>query len=86
MVAFVEGGSPMLTEDTASSPTVGLDSENEATNSAAPKKAKQKVPRPPNAFILYRKDWHPIVVAAHPGVHNNAICKQRQLQHLQSFF
>ena len=74
MATAVEYGSPVLTEDSAS-PKVGLDSENEATNSAAPKKAKQKVPRPPNAFIIYRKDWHPIVVAAHRGVHNNAICK-----------
>jgi hypothetical protein len=70
----VEGGSPVLTEDSAS-PEVGLDSESEATNSAAQKKAKQKVPRPPNAFIIYRKDWHSTVVGANPGVHNNAICK-----------
>ncbi|KAF1983753.1 hypothetical protein K402DRAFT_155101 [Aulographum hederae CBS 113979] len=43
-------------------------------NMVAPK-SKSKVPRPPNAFIIYRKDWHPIVKAAHPGMHNNGISK-----------
>ena len=45
--------------------------------SKAPAKSKstekEKVPRPPNAFIIYRKDWHPRVVAQNPGLHNNAI-------------
>jgi hypothetical protein len=74
MATPVEDGSPGLTEDIAS-PEVGLDSENGATNSAAPEKAKQKVPRPPNAFIIYRGEWHSTVVAANPGSHNNDICK-----------
>nr|QEJ80709.1 putative MAT1-2-1 protein [Teratosphaeria gauchensis] len=39
----------------------------------APKNAGSKVPRPPNAFIIYRKEWHPKVVAENPGLHNNAI-------------
>ncbi|KAK5163339.1 uncharacterized protein LTR77_010712 [Saxophila tyrrhenica] len=30
---------------------------------------KDKIPRPANAFILYRKDWHPVI----PGLHNNDI-------------
>lgn len=34
-----------------------------------------KVPRPANAFILYRKDHHESVKLAHPGIHNNQICK-----------
>lgn len=34
----------------------------------------QKVPRPPNAFILYRQHHHPLVKAAHPEYHNNDIC------------
>ncbi|KAF2771542.1 mating-type protein MAT1-2, partial [Teratosphaeria nubilosa] len=38
-----------------------------------PKKAGSKVPRPPNAFIIYRQEWHPKVVAQNPGLHNNAI-------------
>ncbi|TKA65977.1 hypothetical protein B0A55_10879, partial [Friedmanniomyces simplex] len=37
------------------------------------KGAADKVPRPPNAFIIYRKDWHSTVVAQNPGVHNNSI-------------
>lgn len=41
----------------------------------ASKTAAPKVPRPPNAFIIYRKDWHSKVVAQNPGLHNNAICK-----------
>lgn len=34
-----------------------------------------KVPRPPNAFILYRKDHHHHVKDANPGIHNNQICE-----------
>ena len=36
---------------------------------------KSKVPRPPNAFILYRKERHPILKAENPNYHNNDICK-----------
>jgi hypothetical protein len=36
---------------------------------------KIKVPRPPNAFIIYRKHHHASTAAAHPGVHNNQICE-----------
>ncbi|KAI7282575.1 hypothetical protein KC345_g3440 [Hortaea werneckii] len=48
------------------------------TSSVAPagkpsKNSSPKVPRPPNAFIIYRKDWHARVVAENPGLHNNAI-------------
>ncbi|MBE3042342.1 hypothetical protein IMZ48_07125 [Candidatus Bathyarchaeota archaeon] len=31
--------------------------------------------RPPNAYILYRKDHHEEVKAANPGISNNEICK-----------
>jgi HMG (high mobility group) box len=34
---------------------------------------KSKVPRPPNAFILYRKKHHPQLKAANPDMHNNEI-------------
>lgn len=40
---------------------------------------KIKVPRPANAFILYRKDRHNKVVEENPGMHNTIICKYRQL-------
>ncbi|KAF4635605.1 hypothetical protein G7Y89_g2484 [Cudoniella acicularis] len=34
---------------------------------------KSKIPRPPNAFILYRKHHHASVVRQNPGKHNNQI-------------
>ena len=34
---------------------------------------KSKVPRPPNAFILYRQKHHPTLKAANPDMHNNEI-------------
>lgn len=34
-----------------------------------------RIPRPPNAYILYRKDNHHLVKAANPGIHNNEICE-----------
>jgi membrane-anchored protein YejM (alkaline phosphatase superfamily) len=46
-----------------------------ANNNNSPAAAKEKIPRPPNAFILYRKFHHPSIVAQHPGIHNNAVCK-----------
>ena len=41
-----------------------------------PKKLdKSKVPRPPNAFILYRQHHHPIIKDENPNMHNNQICE-----------
>lgn len=34
-----------------------------------------KIPRPPNAFILYRQHHHPKVKGAYPELSNNEICK-----------
>lgn len=34
-----------------------------------------KIPRPPNAYILYRKERHNTVKDANPGITNNEICK-----------
>ena len=39
------------------------------------KDRSSKVPRPPNAFIIYRQHHHPIIKAQNPGVHNNQICE-----------
>lgn len=36
---------------------------------------KAKVARPPNAFILYRQQHHPLLKSLHPDLHNNKICK-----------
>jgi hypothetical protein len=35
-----------------------------------------KAPRPPNAFILYRKHHHTILKQKNPAIHNNQICKR----------
>lgn len=37
--------------------------------------ADRKIPRPPNAYILYRKDRHQEVKDANPGITNNEICE-----------
>ena len=39
------------------------------------KTATSKVPRPPNAFIIYRKEWHSRIVKENPALHNNKICE-----------
>jgi len=40
-----------------------------------PEETDTKIPRPPNAYILYRRDHHNAVKEANPGMHNNDICK-----------
>jgi hypothetical protein len=35
----------------------------------------KKIPRPANAFILFRTANHASTVAQYPGLHNNEICK-----------
>ena len=45
------------------------------TQIAANPGKNQKVARPPNAFILFRKHYHPRYKAADPDMHNNEICK-----------
>jgi hypothetical protein len=42
--------------------------------SSKPQSNGEKVPRPPNAWILYRKYHHADFVARNPGFHNNDIC------------
>lgn len=54
-------------------PNSGMRRPVEAVGSKMVKHAK--ILRPPNAFILYRKAHHEAVKAAHPGIHNNQICK-----------
>ena len=41
---------------------------------------KEKTPRPPNAFILYRQRHHPLLRAKYPSLHNNQICKSTKNQ------
>ncbi|KAK5111906.1 hypothetical protein LTR62_004638 [Meristemomyces frigidus] len=54
-------------------PTAPMAPKSKTTKAVASKDASDRVPRPPNAFIIYRKDWHPRIVAENPGLHNNAI-------------
>jgi hypothetical protein len=48
-------------------------------------KRKAKIPRPPNAFILYRQEYHPKIKSAHPEYHNNDICEFKVLQTAESY-
>lgn len=45
---------------------------------------KEKTPRPPNAFILYRQRHHPLLRAKYPTLHNNQIC-ERARNHFKKF-
>lgn len=45
----------------------------------------QKIPRPPNSFILYRKHFHKSITASNPGVPNTEICESC-LQRYPFFF
>lgn len=46
-----------------------------------PKSKKDKIARPPNAFILYRQHHHPLVKSQFPNLHNNQICKSYYFFH-----
>lgn len=58
---------------TAASPT------SVSSADARDRKSKAKVPRPANAFILYRQHKHPVIKAQFPGIVNNDICKSLPL-------
>ncbi|KAL1866072.1 hypothetical protein VTK73DRAFT_4923 [Phialemonium thermophilum] len=61
------------------SPELELEQEPESTpevehrTSTTRRAARHRIPRPPNAYILYRKDNHHKVKAENPGIHNNEI-------------
>jgi len=46
-----------------------------SSRASSPQSDGEKIPRPANAWIMYRKHHHASFVAANPGVHNNQICK-----------
>lgn len=57
-------------EESASAPQV------EATlEETTPEEKPAKIRRPPNAYILYRKERHSMVKEANPTITNNQICK-----------
>jgi hypothetical protein len=41
----------------------------------AARRQADKIPRPPNAWILFRKHFHAASVRDHPELNNNQICK-----------
>lgn len=45
---------------------------------------QNKIPRPPNAFILYRQNHHPKVKESNPALTNNEICKSRYLYFIEA--
>jgi hypothetical protein len=89
-VAFPDGSTLMPTSGNGAvlmdASAMVLPEATQVNGDAAPQEAdtskvsgikSDKIPRPPNAFILYRKDHHESVKVAHPGIHNNKICKSR---------
>lgn len=66
--------SPSATSQEPESPNTTYTPDQATTTTTA----KSKVPRPPNAFIIYRKAWHSETVQLNPTVHNNQICKSRR--------
>jgi hypothetical protein len=62
---------PSPIDTPVSTPSPISDEDNIASSSTK----AAKIPRPPNAFIIFRKAHHADVVAQNPGVHNNDICK-----------
>jgi hypothetical protein len=71
------------TPSSAASPSVA--SPASTTMSAPEPKGKAKIPRPPNAFILYRQAYHPIIKQDFPGIANNDICKLRRGRFLKPY-
>ncbi|KAL8407593.1 mating type protein MAT-1-2 [Gaeumannomyces avenae] len=53
-------------------PTQTEPQSNNVAQDPKPQK-EEKIPRPPNAYILYRKEFHATVKANNPGIHNNMI-------------
>jgi hypothetical protein len=57
------------------------DGNDHASNAASPTQENDadahriRIPRPPNAYILYRTEKQADIVKEHPGIRNNEICK-----------
>ena len=78
---YVAGQIPIFMNCAAAAPSPTNTSASSSNSKAdggklSLKKSKPaKIPRPPNAFIIYRKTHHVKTVAQNPGLHNNKICK-----------
>jgi hypothetical protein len=46
-----------------------------ASGRAVQNAGRNKIPRPPNAWIMYRKNFHTAFVQSNPELTNNQICK-----------
>ncbi|TKA76201.1 hypothetical protein B0A49_03044 [Cryomyces minteri] len=71
LAGIVLQGSPSAISD-AGFASLSVSIERSSSSKPA-KKAIAKIPRPPNAFIMYRQHHHPLVKAAFPNIHNNQI-------------
>ena len=86
-VTMYENGNAIFLKPTAS-PDGKITIFDDVSVQSQPKRLdKSKVPRPPNAFILYRQHHHPIIKSENPDMHNNQICKlERSIIDLQLTF
>ena len=87
---YVAGGLPVLMPATGydSPPTSVASASSPGTfenNLDSPSVKSAKIPRPPNAFIIYRKAHHSKIVAENPSLHNNQICKYSDSLHMLTF-
>lgn len=80
---FVDAGPLVVNHGRASESQVLAADAAEAEVVETTKSGKDKIPRPPNAFILYRKDQHPLIVdgMGDDKIHNNQVCKSCFLKH-----
>jgi len=55
--------------------TEPVDLASDLSHEQATSSKHKRVPRPPNAFILFRQHHHPALKTDHPDLSNSAICK-----------
>jgi hypothetical protein len=77
---FIKNNGMLLVARGSTSPPFWIIRPNAAVQTASvippgPPAKAQKPPRPPNAYILYRKDRQALVKEANPGISNNQICE-----------
>jgi hypothetical protein len=77
---FIKNNGVLLVARGAVSPPFWIVRPNASVQTASvippgPPAKAQKPPRPPNAYILYRKDRQALVKEANPGISNNEICE-----------
>jgi len=78
---FFPAAAPMSSEPPANSVdnAVGLTGGAQSLSASTPgtgdvASTNKKIPRPMNAFMIYRLRHHSIVAGENPGMHNNDIC------------